>query len=389
MTKINRREYLAASASVCLLAGCQPMQANGGGNQAKTKVAAIQFSPVLADVDRNLEQCRELALKAIEQGARWIVLPEFFSSGLAMDPKLWDAFRPVDGEPARLLVALAKEHGVNIGGSFLAQSGTDVFNTFVLATADGRIHSHDKDFPSTIFESSFYAGGEDDKYVEKINVDGFDTAEEEILTRRDNNVDGVFEVGELNVGAALCWELVRFRTAQRLRERIDLLLGASGWWWGSPEFGWREMDNADLKESRERQLQLINTAPKRLARMIGTPVVHTNFVGINHSYADHDFANPANKAKAAKVTGRYLGQSQLVNADGSTVAHGGEERGVVIGEVQIGRRDPLEAIPEKEFWMPELDEGNRLSWSESGAKGRDFYLTRTRAEIEKRFGSEP
>ena len=34
---------------------------------------------------------------------------------------------------------------------------------------------------------------------------------------------------------------------------------------------------------------------------------------------------------------RYLGRSQIVNADGSTVAQGDDKRGVVIGEIEIGR----------------------------------------------------
>ena len=34
----------------------------------------------------------------------------------------------------------------------------------------------------------------------------------------------------LTVGAAVCWELMRTQTVQRLRGRIDLALTGSGWW---------------------------------------------------------------------------------------------------------------------------------------------------------------
>ena len=87
------------------------------------------------DVPANLERARQLVRAAIKQGAAWIVLPEFFTSGYGAgnDPALIDAHRPVDGEPTRLLKELAKECGGAVGGSFLAQGGKDTYNTFVLA----------------------------------------------------------------------------------------------------------------------------------------------------------------------------------------------------------------------------------------------------------------
>ena len=53
------------------------------------------------------------------------------------------------------------------GGSFLARSGADVFNTFVLASPSGHVYTHDKDFPTTNIETSVYAGGEDDEFVKE------------------------------------------------------------------------------------------------------------------------------------------------------------------------------------------------------------------------------
>lgn len=235
---VNRREFLSAAALAGVGTVAQPTLAAPHSKSRKAVVAAIQYAPVLGDVDSNISRAKMLVQDAIDQHAEWIVLPEFFTSGLAMHPLMFDAVRPINGSPTRFLVETAKKHGVYIGGSFLASSGRDVFNTFVLATPRGKITTHDKDFPSFGVESSFYAGGDDSAYAQKLRSDECDTKHELIKPRTDNCADGVMLVDDHRIGVALCWELVRYGTTRRLRRgNVELLLGASGWWWSSPEFG--------------------------------------------------------------------------------------------------------------------------------------------------------
>ena len=52
-----------------------------------------------------------------------------------------------------------------------------------------------------MWENSFYIGGDD---------------------------DGVIDAGELKVGAAVCWEMMRTQTVRRLAGRVDLVIGGSG-----------------------------------------------------------------------------------------------------------------------------------------------------------------
>src|SRR5215470_12885044 len=112
----------------------------------------------------------------------------------------------------------------------LARSGRDVFNTFVLALPTGEVFTHDKDFPTTSMESSLYAGGEDDEFVREIERKGVATEREIVPSRPHNVKSGVFMApGRLSVGAAMCWEQVRYRTARRMRGQVDLVLTASGW----------------------------------------------------------------------------------------------------------------------------------------------------------------
>jgi predicted amidohydrolase len=291
-----------------------------------------------------------------------------------MNRTMLDASRPIDGQPLEFLRDLARVGRAYVGGSYLARSGDDVFNTFVLACPDGRTFSHDKDFPSTVTESSFYAGGEDDAYVRKLAQDGATTKAERIVPRNGNNVDGVFALGDVDVGAAMCWELIRFRTAKRLRGKIDILLGASCWWKPDPEIGWPGRTRDQLVETRAAHLLLIGNAPRSLARMLGVPVVHANCTGLNPGFVDSTFEQ--------RVTARHLGCSQIVDAHGEVVAKLADEEGVVVGDVDVSRVSPVEEIPDA-FWMPGMSESQQKSWSVTGAAGRDYYLSETRPYLRK------
>ena len=226
-----------------------------------------------------------------------------------------------------MLKNLAKDEGVFVGGSYLAQDGHEVFNTFVLACPNGAVFTHDKDLPSLAFQSSFFAGGEDSEYVRLLTSNGGKTLPELIPPREANNRDGLFSVDGLNVGVAMCWELVRNRTPRRLQGKVDLLLGASGWWWSDPELGWPGASQQELAQDRMRQAKLIQKLPRRLARASGVPVVNANFVGIVDGYLNTDYREP--------VKGRYMGESQIVDRCGKTVARLPDGEGVIVADVII------------------------------------------------------
>jgi len=324
--------------------------------QRPVHVAAIQMHPTLADVSGNLERAERLIREAIAKRAEWIALPEFFTSGLAFDPvNLPNAARPVDGEPTQMLKRLAKEGQAAIGGAFLARSGRDVFNTFLLALPTGEVFTHDKDFPTTSMESSLYAGGEDDEFVNEIRSKGVATEHEFVLSRRDNTKSGVFHLpNRMAVGAAMCWEQVRYRTARRMRGQVDLVLTASGW------------------PAGRRDSKIVET-PRRLARLVGAPVVHASIVG------------PIRSANAVDGTGsrtlEFSGESQIVDAFGKSIAirHFDQGEGVLFGDIDPGRLMPSESIPDRTFWTPEGPGDASTFWQTSGAAGRSIYLKR-RAE---------
>jgi hypothetical protein len=165
--------------------------------------AAVQMTAVVGDVAGNLRRAAALVDEAAGRGARLIVLPEFFTTGIAFDPRLDAAALPPDGPATRLLVEHARRHQALVGGSFLCRDPDGhVRNTFLLAGPDGVLGWHDKDLP-TMWENAYYVRGND---------------------------EGRLAAGATAIGVALCWEFMRGGTARRLRERVDVI-GGSGLVW--------------------------------------------------------------------------------------------------------------------------------------------------------------
>ena len=126
------------------------------------RAAAVQMEAEVGNVDANLEMADALVRAAAAEGATWIVLPEFFASGVANRPELRDAAPAADGAPTALLRELARELGVHLSGSTLVRDADDhVRNAFLLAGPDGALLGrHDKDLP-TMWENALYVGGVD------------------------------------------------------------------------------------------------------------------------------------------------------------------------------------------------------------------------------------
>src|ERR671916_749071 len=58
---------------------------------------------------------------AAARGAEWIVLPEFFTTGVGFFPELAERSLPPDGAATELLLSLARRHGAVVGGAVLCR----------------------------------------------------------------------------------------------------------------------------------------------------------------------------------------------------------------------------------------------------------------------------
>jgi predicted amidohydrolase len=298
------------------------------------RAAAIQLEPVVADVDANLAACERLADAAAAAGADWIALPEFFTTGIAFREELADAALAPDGEATDLLRSLATRHGATVGGSFLCRDPDGhVRNAFLLVGPDGRLLGrHDKDLP-TMWENAFYVGGED---------------------------DGVIETGGLAAGVALCWELMRSQTATRLRGRVDVVIGGSGWWsippW-PPAAATRRLEASNARTAA--------TVAEHFARLVGAPVIHAAHAG--------PFSCPLPWLPIS-YRGFFEGGAAIADADGRVLARRDrrEGPGFAIADVTPGRTIPSQEIPDR-FWLHRRGPIAAAMWSLQRAHGRRWY----------------
>ncbi|GAB3032521.1 carbon-nitrogen hydrolase family protein [Mycobacterium bourgelatii] len=297
------------------------------------RCAAIQLEAVPADVDANLAIAERLVEHAVAEGAQTIALPEFFTTGVGFWPELAHAALPPDGKATELLQNLAQRHGVMIGGSLLIRDADcDVRNAYLLVTADGVVGRHDKDLP-TMWENAFYVGGHD---------------------------DGVINAGELTVGAAVCWELMRTQTVRRLRGRIDLAMTGSGWWsiprwWPGPVFERLETRNAATAWR----------AAASFATYVGAPVLHAAHSGPLRCRMPW---------LPLGYDGRFEGGAMIVAADGAVLASRDHTtgEGVVVADVETGRQPPIANVP-KGFWLHPRGALPAAVWHYQRLHGRRYY----------------
>jgi predicted amidohydrolase len=299
------------------------------------RVSAIQVEPRIGDIAFNMAACERLADEAAVRQPQWIMLPEFFTTGVAFVPELADASLPPDGKATDLLLTLARRHHAYVGGSFLCRDRDgEVRNAFFLASPAGIVARHDKDIPSC-WEHCFYVGGTDDGVI---------------------NVDG------LSVGAVLCLEFNRTATLRRLRGKVDLVVGGN-FKWGPPR------DQPFYQRNLAATLAWMDWTP-RFARLVGAPVVEASHCG--------------------RLEGKFpwlpmqwrtdiCGSAVICDATGAVLARRdhGEGPGVIVADVEPGHIEPPQPVPSR-FWIEDLDPMSKIIWHMQKWHGERWYRRHVR-----------
>lgn len=308
----------------------------------KVRVAAVQLATRVADAPANMAGCERLAQEAVQEGARWIALPEFFTTGVAWEPKIADAVETEDGAAASFLRDFSARHGVVIGGSFLCRISTGAVRNRYLAYADGAlVGRHDKDLP-TMWENAFYEGA--------------DPGDAGILGSHEG----------VRIGAAVCWEFMRTMTARRLRNRVDVIMGGSCWWsipYLVPGFIGSAWENQNVCNA----IGCIQDT----ARLVGAPVIHAAHCG---SIACRFLGLPP-----LTYRGHYEGNAAIVNASGHVIASRAHDRGegIVCAEVPLGAAPVNEDVPSR-FWLRPRGFLPAVAWHYHGRLGKLWYRSHVR-----------
>lgn len=183
---------------------------------------------------------------------------------------------------------------------------------------------------------------------------------------RGGGDDGVIEAGELSVGAAVCWELMRTRTAHRLRGRVDLVMGGSNWW-SIPQWP----PNAYMRRAEAANAATAARAPSVFGRYVGAPVAHGAITG--------QFSCPLPELPALTYRGHFEGGAQVADAHGRVLARreGSEGSGYVIADVEAQRTEP-DAQPPDRFWLHRRGALPALAWNTERLLGRRWYARHVR-----------
>ncbi len=297
------------------------------------RVAAIQLEPKVGDLQANLAACERMADEAGAKGAKWIALPEFFTTGMAFNPRIAEAIQTPDGPALQLLRDLAKRHQAYVGGSFVLRDEDNVVrNAFFLVSPEGVAGRHNKDIP-TMWENCFYVGGTD---------------------------DGIIDLGAQSVGVSLCWEFMRSQTARRLREKVDLIIGGSCWW-SVPQWVPKAVTGRWERENEQTALESVRS----FAAYVGAPVIHAAHVG------QIECSLPWTPLR---YRGHYEAGSMIVDGSGKIVAlrkrHQGP--GIVLGDIEIERTEPQAAVPAR-YWLHLRGPIPTIAWNYQRWHGRWWH----------------
>jgi N-carbamoylputrescine amidase len=311
------------------------------GKARTVRVAAVQMESKNGTIEANLEHATPLVNRAVEKGAKLILLPEFMPTGYIFSRVIWDNGEPKEGLTVNWLRENSKRLGVWLGTSFLEAEGEDFFNTFVLTNPDGNEAGRVRKQTPAALEAYLFKG---------------DTGPHLIET----------ELGKVGVG--ICYEnQLSYLPQMMQKQSADMILmphSAPTPMQGFP-YGQKQTEyyNNQLKELSH-----------RYARIVGVPVVMVNKCGTWQSPL------PLPWAIGGKQKSSFPGLSAIVDSDGTVKAQLGTEEAVIVADVTL---DPSRKIHEppkcygrwafEEPWLmrnlfPVLEVCGRLSYSLSSER---------------------
>ena len=160
------------------------------------KTALIQMDSKFAEIDENIKTASRLIDDAAKQGAKIILLPEYWSTAFfpaTRDYKCYELAAPDTGPSINAMREKAVEHNLHIIATIFEQDGSDLFyDTAMLIDPDGNIMGKYR---------KTHIGGERHIVIDgKLNTDlGIES-----IYFRTGSLYPVFRIGEWHVGIILC-----------------------------------------------------------------------------------------------------------------------------------------------------------------------------------------
>ena len=320
-------------------------------NGKTLRIAAIQMDSKVGEIKENLVHAHQLLKKAAANDAQMVIFPELMPSGYTLATKIWQGAEPSNGATTNWLRMAAAQFGVYIGTSYIEAKDGHFYNTFVLATPQGKEAGRVRKAHT---ETYFFRGAKKTRHV-------IDT-----------------DIGKIGVG--ICGDNHYASLLPELqRERVDLMLMPHAW--PTPA----KVTKTISKEDIQRQQNLAKEISEMYQQNLGVPVVFVNRVG------------PAALDKGPGLTSHFMnsanfhfaGQSTIIDSDGELKVRLSGLEGTAIAEVHLNPALKIAPTPPAHGkWVFPGPITRDIFFGLDGAVGKIWYsLNPKRRKISRRVAA--
>ena len=273
------------------------------------RIAAVQMIARPASLSERLARAETLVVRAAQEGAQLVVLPELFNTGYEYSDENYRRAEPLDGPTSTWMKQTANHYSVHIAGTFLRLDGQDIYNTLLLVAPNGRAWRYDKNYPWAWERAYFRAGN---------SVTVADTS-----------------LGKL--GLMICWDVAHVDLWARYAGRVDAIVvcscppAAHDLTFVMPDGKHLRGEDAGpvMRHVKRTSGGVFSHCLLRQAAYLGVPVVNTTGTGIFSSAVPSpkvslaayllmrpDFWKYISQADAVRVEAGYFNETYIADADG-------------------------------------------------------------------------
>jgi Carbon-nitrogen hydrolase len=217
------------------------------------KAAIVQLDVTPSPTPDRLARAERLIIRAAQDGAQLIALPEVFNTGYRYTDENFQRAEPLDGLTVTWLKNLSARLNVHLAGSILLRDCGEIYNALLLAAPDGQVWRYDKNYPWG-WERAYFRAGH-----------GITIAHTELG----------------DIGLLICWDVAHPNLWQQHAGQVDLMLVSSC----PPDLGnpTYEFSNGDrwtidrlgplMQSTRHTADMVFDTGTNRYTAWLGVPLL--------------------------------------------------------------------------------------------------------------------